>query len=127
MKNEFSFSDEEVDAALCIWEYALSPSNTDHLRKLCTGSFLDWLKGEEGYASAREAAAHLARFCEMSYIYARHYGFDDSFDWEFVPRWCDRIQNAFDDPGELSREVGISYSVWLGKEIAETFLNDIIR
>lgn len=113
------YSEEEMDAALCIWEVAVDPRATDHIKKRGEGMFVDWMKEGEGFAHARDNAVHLAKFCELAYIYAKHHGFDDSFDWEFVPRFCDRAHKMFDAPSEIVHEQGIAWAVWAGRDIAE--------
>jgi hypothetical protein len=75
----------EADAALCIWEYALSPVYGD---TAMAEKFLDWLKQGEGYAAARATVLDIAPLCEVAYVWAMHHGFDTSFDWEFVPPFC---------------------------------------
>ena len=48
------------------------------------------MRGGEGAASARDACLSFATDIEYCYTVARdQFGFDDSFDWEFVPRWAD--------------------------------------
>ena len=74
-------TDNHVDAALCIWEYAL------HCRISDDDSVYDWLRGGEGAASARQQCIELCEDCDKSYQIAVALGYDTCFDWEFVPRW----------------------------------------
>lgn len=47
----------------------------------------EWLAAGEGAASARQQCIALAKDCDRSYHIANDLGYDDLFDWEFVPRW----------------------------------------
>lgn len=77
------YTEEHMDAALCIWEYCM-------FRRIRNDeSVFDWLRGGEGAAAARDMCIRLAKDCEKSYQIANHLGFDDSFDWEFVPAWVE--------------------------------------
>lgn len=75
------YTGNEMDAALCIWEFCL------HQRCKDDDSVFDWLRGGEGTAAARDQCVALAADCDKSYQMANTLGYDDSFDWEFVPRW----------------------------------------
>jgi hypothetical protein len=76
-----TYTADEVEAALCIWEYCMLRRNQED------DNVFDWLRGGEGTASARQQCIELARDCEKSYHIARSHGYDTLFDWEFVPRW----------------------------------------
>lgn len=73
---------DETEAAMCLWEHCL------HTRSQGCDLLWDWLRGGEGAANARDMCIRLAPDIERSYQIARKCGFDDSFDWEFVPRWA---------------------------------------
>lgn len=75
------FSENDMDAALCIWEFSLMNQhmNQDHV--------FDWLRGGEGAASARQQCIELAKDCDRSYQIANKLGYDSCFDWEFIPSW----------------------------------------
>ena len=75
---------DECEAALCIWEYALSPVDQGRNDE----KFLDWLKQGEGWAQARTTVMDITSLCEIAYVWAKHHGYDDCFDWQFVPAWC---------------------------------------
>ena len=75
------YTADDMDAALCIWEYSLMCQGQDD------ESVFDWLRGGEGAASARQQCIELAKDCDESYQVALKLGYDTSFDWEFVPRW----------------------------------------
>lgn len=78
---ESYYEEAEVEAAMCIWEHAL------FLRLQDDDTVYDWLRGGEGAASARQMSIELCRDLETSYQVAVERGYDDSFDWEFTPRW----------------------------------------
>ena len=104
------FSEEDVEAAMCIWEFSLmnQGKGQDHVFK--------WLAGGEGAASARQQCIELAKDLELSYQVARETGYDTCFDWEFVPRWvilAMAVTEHFDlTPGWID---------WIGREIAIEF------
>jgi hypothetical protein len=91
--NPVLYTDEEVDAALCLWEECLlrkvGARSKGGLEAMEAEPLWVWLSAGEGAASARDMCLQLAKDIELSYQYARLIGFDDSFDWEFVPRWAD--------------------------------------
>jgi len=69
---------------MCIWEY------------YCDGhtNRMDKLKSIDGGAYTNRQYVHdsLAPFCNKWYIYARDFlGFDDSYDWEFIPPFLDNL------------------------------------
>ena len=87
------YTSDEVDAALCLWEESLM-RQIDHKKKHGHDSIdplFDWLRGGvQGAACARDMCIELSPDIEATYVIARdEFGFDDSFDWEFVPRWAD--------------------------------------
>lgn len=105
---------DEADAALCIWEYALDPVGGD----IATAeAFLHWLKQDEGFATARDTVLDLAPMCEIAYVWAKHHGFDSSFDWEFVPRWC-RYAMKRKVPSDLNETWAIQTGFRIYKENA---------
>jgi hypothetical protein len=88
------YTEEEVDAAMCIWEECLMRQiswKKENGPYPDTGPPLfDWLRGGEGAAAARDMCIMLAPDVEACWLLAHdEFGFDDSFDWEFVPRWLD--------------------------------------
>lgn len=94
------YSKDEVDAALCLWEECLQRlflarteakrNHQDWTEAQEAEPLWNWLRGGEGAANAREMCIYLCKDIEYSYQVARdELGFDDSFDWEFVPRWAD--------------------------------------
>lgn len=100
------YYDSLCEAAMCIWEHALENSE-----------FMDWLRGDEGQAVARQMVIdYLAEHCEISYILAKEWGFDDSFDWEYVPKYCQALMRHM---GKDGPSVAIEkYAVLIAKEIA---------
>lgn len=73
-------TDDLVDAAMCLWEYCLNESPRQ---------FSDYVV-VAGYCETRSRIAALAALCHQAYEVAREQGYDNCFDWEFVPRWFDR-------------------------------------
>lgn len=90
---------DECEAAMCLWEECL---NRLDLRRKSGGydameqcDLWNWLRGGEGAASARDMCMQLAKDIELSYKWAcEAYGFDDSFDWEFIPRWANEAMEV---------------------------------
>lgn len=79
---------DECEAAMCLWEECLLRRSQDE------DNLFDWLRGGEGCASARDMCIELAKDLDESWKLAHEkYGFDDSFDWEFVPRWADEAMD----------------------------------
>jgi hypothetical protein len=78
----------EVEAAMCIWEHALHCRRVDEHPK--------WLR-DEGAAANRTTCMHMAPAMETAYQYAvTWYGYDDPFDWEFVPLMLDGLGSPID-------------------------------
>lgn len=104
------WSDDEVEAALCIWEHALSSQHQG------MEDIFDWLRAGEGSSAARQQAIALAKDCERSYLIAVELGYDAPFDWEFVPKW---VQLAMDitETHCLTR----SWITYIGMEIYREF------
>ncbi len=103
------YTNDEVDAAMCIWEYCL----------LCRGknddTVFDWLRGGEGMAAARDMCLDLAKDCDCSYQIAHNLGYDTSFDWEFVPNWV-RLAMSITDDHDL-----VEWNDYIGREIYREF------
>jgi hypothetical protein len=79
---ETPWTECQIDAALCLWEYALSCKVEKDL------SVFNWMGGDSGgTAFARQICIELAKNCDRSYHIAHDLGYDDCFDWEFVPCW----------------------------------------
>ena len=117
------WSDQDVDAALCIWEYALQDSPS-------TDKFLDWLKQGEGMAQAREYTAELGKWCEVSYIYAKHWGYESCFDWEFVPAWCDHALKTAGGPYNVNAVWSLAAGILVyeeGKEDESRLERDMLQ
>ncbi len=76
--NEFSIEDR-LFTAMCIWEALLEDR--------CHLGF-EYSKEQVGWAQTRSYAAEFAEPCNEAWEYAhKHLGYDDSFDWDWVPRW----------------------------------------
>ena len=104
------YSHADMDAALCIWEFAIScQARGDE-------SVFDWLRGGEGTAAARYQCVALAKDCDRSYQDAYNLSYSDSFDWEFVPQWI-RHSMAITEKNELTRD----WIDYIGKRIYVDF------
>lgn len=91
------FGYDEVEAAMCIWEECLSERARGNDR------IFDWLRGGEGAASARNMCILLADSLDFSYHFAvKRYGYDDCFDWDFVPRWIDEVMELLEEDHPLT-------------------------
>lgn len=87
------FNYDECEAAMCLWEESIQ---RQHMRD---DELFGWLAGGEGAARARGMCIELAKDIEYSYNVAKAFGFDDCFDWDFVPMWADLAMeiSAFSD------------------------------
>jgi len=80
---------EFAEAACCIWEEFLE------IRKISPGKINQFstegriLQGfeERGTAHMRMFAIALAERCHNDWVKAVEDGYDDCFDWDFVPNW----------------------------------------
>jgi hypothetical protein len=76
--NDFS-PEDRVFTAMCIWEALLGTEN--HLG-------FEYSKEQVGWAATRSIAGEFAEPCNDAWEYAnKHLGYDDSFDWDWVPRF----------------------------------------
>jgi hypothetical protein len=75
------YSQDEMEAALCIWEAVLDVM----LKQPTRSEFF----GEHGSWDIRIACGHLAAHCERIWQAFTNNGADDTvtFDWEFVPAY----------------------------------------
>lgn len=85
----------EAEAAMCLWEEVLAA--------LSSGKGLDWAFARqltEGTVVLRSHILDLAKPCHEAWTIAHQEGkgFDEPFDWEFVP-WF--LRNAVDEDGDL--------------------------
>ncbi len=103
-----SYSHDEAEAAMCLWENAL------HRRIDDDDGLYDWLRGGEGAACARDMCLRLAADIELAYKTAVDEGFDDCFDWEFVPRWAEYAMEA-----TMELRLGDAVNVDIGFAIAK--------
>lgn len=77
-------------------------------------TFLLRMADDEGAAQERSfIVAELAEFIERAYFYAEALGYDDAFDWEFVPAVLDYMQDWRFFHEESARAVGVAvYERW---------------
>lgn len=104
------WSEDEVDAAMCLWEYCITCQALDD------ESVFDWLRGGEGAAAARRQCVLLAEDCDTSYKTAAELGYDVSFDWDFVPAW---VQMAMDLSSE--HDLTAAWIDFIGRSIYREF------
>lgn len=105
------WSDDQVDAALCLWEYS------NLCRAFGDDSVHDWLRGGEGACAARQQCIELAKDCERSWRVAHELGYDTLFDWEFVPQWVRKAMNI----NELGHDLTPGWIEYFGREIYREF------
>ena len=82
---ELEFSYEHLEAAACMWEHVLEqlrPRNPVQT---------PWHEYREAYgmANLRERVILHSRELERHYQEARENGYDQPFDWEFVPKYME--------------------------------------
>jgi hypothetical protein len=81
---EFS-PEDRVFTAMCIWEALLEDR--------CHLGF-EYSKEQVGWAQTRSIAGEFAEPCNEAWEYAhKHLGYDDSFDWDWVPRFMTHCVN----------------------------------
>jgi hypothetical protein len=86
---------DQIEAACCIWEALLETmKNVDHQLSMgmpCDVWDLKLLQGfqDHGASEMRHLAITHAHQCHMDYAKAVEDGYDDAFDWDFVPTWVE--------------------------------------
>jgi hypothetical protein len=70
-----------IEAGMCLWEEVHGRITDDN--------FPDWVQAREavGTAAMRSCCADMVEQLEADWVLAQERGYDDSFDWEFVPVW----------------------------------------
>lgn len=109
-KEFLPWTEDHTDAALCIWEHALS-SQVQGIEDV-----FDWLRDGEGTAAARRQCILLAQDCHSSYLLACTMGYDTSFDWEFVPSWVRLVMSITEE-----HELTACWINYIGLEIYREF------
>lgn len=83
--NDFS-PEDRVFTAMCIWEALLGTENHPGF---------EFSKEQVGWAVTRSIAGEFAEPCNDAWEYAnKHLGYDDSFDWDWVPRFMTHCING---------------------------------
>lgn len=90
--------------AIAIFEHAIE--NED---------FMEWLKQGEGVATARQNSLTISPVIGKAYETACSAGYDNCFDWDFIPAFADRFLNM---DGSDVRAVADQ----IAREIASEFL-----
>ena len=71
-------------------------------------AFLKQLGNDEGAAQERTfIVTELAEFVERAYFYAEALGYDDPFDWDFVPAVMSYMENWQHFHEQSAREIGV--------------------
>lgn len=113
------YSYDDCEAALCIWEYSIA------CQQQGDDSVFEWLAGGEGAACARSQCISLGNDCDESYQRAVTLGYDECFDWEFVPRWVRlamEISAKHDLVGHWIEYMGLEiYREYEGKNAVQHF------
>lgn len=83
-KPEPKFSDLDMEAALCAWEYMIEQRDSPAFKHLFDS---------HGTGAMRHAAIHAGAIAlsVYSHMEARHITFDDAYDYTFVPAVIDRL------------------------------------
>ena len=96
------YSESEVETAMCIWEWALEQDQATTLTSLHMGVLsselrgsMDWRRRLVGTAELRRECLDLAACLDADYHQAVAEGYDDAFDWEYVP-WFMRNRVDFE-------------------------------
>ena len=94
MPEQRTYSVDEVDAALCVWEWLLARA-PDATRRTSTNLTIVELFGNHGPSSMRSVALTVAVAVEKCWEMNNQRPFVedryDTFDWDFVPRMCELI------------------------------------
>lgn len=77
-----SYTELLMECAACLWEAAMD-------MKPHHPGLREWLECN-GYCDVRMTVIGWAAECDRDYQKAVADGFEDSFDWEFVPDWLSR-------------------------------------
>lgn len=81
---EFTIEDR-LFTAMCIWEALLETRKHPGF---------EYSKEQVGWAQTRSDAADFSEPCHRAYEYAhKHLGYDDSYDWDWVPRFVTMCVN----------------------------------
>ena len=94
-------TESEALMGMMIWEYALDEGtglNADALA-------YDWLKDDEGAYQGRDNALLVAKAFMRASDWAYANGFDDSEDWEFIPRMIPEIMSLAFTPKEVTSDI----------------------
>ena len=101
-------SEDDALAAMCIWEYAME----DHV-------VYQWLEQGEGACQARDNALALAPYANQAWLKAKEQGYDDPFDWEFVPWFVSDVMCHCPVP-EMDARLAFLIGVTIGKSWKQT-------
>jgi len=102
----------QAEAALCVWEYALSQAGEEKSMfkgVASRGALYDWLCDGEGAAVARDNCIEIAHFVEHAYKVAND---NDAmtnwcFDWDVVPVIMQAFRGRVKSPSDITTEIAI--------------------
>lgn len=121
---------EQVETALCIWEYVLDSRAADKTKREVDGSNIyEWITMEQGVYMGRSMAADLAWLVERAYRVGHgeegEYRLDGlAFDWEIVPYIISTWAELFDNPTEITAEHADQLGATLPAALKEHYYGD---
>lgn len=85
MSDKLEYTFAHLEAAACMWEHVL-----ERIRRH-KGGLNPWLEYREAYGAAklRETVILHAPTLDEAYQRAMRNGYDQPFDWEFVPKYME--------------------------------------
>ncbi len=93
-------TESEALMSMMIWEYAL-----DEGSRFTPAKAYDWLKDGEGAYQGRDNALLVAKAFMRASDWAYANGFDDSEDWEFIPRMIPEIMTRASRPQNVTSDI----------------------
>lgn len=109
-------TESEALMAMMIWEFAMDEGCFDSDK----AHTMDWLKDGEGAYQGRDNALLIAKVFMRSSDWAYANGFDDSEDWEFIPRMLPEIQRREHDVKWVTSDICMEAA----KEVVRLYLED---
>jgi hypothetical protein len=86
MVNGLEYSYEHLEAAACMWEHVIG-----QLRRVKVGQSNAWAEYALAYGQSalRETVIRHAPILQEAWVRAHENGYDEPFDWEFVPKYME--------------------------------------
>ncbi len=107
-------TESEALVAIMIWEYAAD------FHAKTPGDIRDWLIQPEGAYQGRDNALLIAKAFMRASDWAYANGFDDSEDWEFIPRMLPVIMRLEKDPSKVTSDTCMKAA----REVVRVYLED---